>query len=399
YHALNQEGSLISGRVVATNQSLVLEQLRQQGLRPVEVEETVAENVVARSVRAGRRVARAQIEIFLRQLANLLTAGVPLSRALEIITRETTSASAPQHWSAIRDDVVGGSSLAAALSRWPELFSRVCLAMVRAGETGGFLNLALEQVADFQEREEDLKGRVKAALIYPALLAVLAGAVMIFLLIFFIPRFSAIFAEFGASLPELTRLVIALSQFLVRYGFLIVGVLAVLIVFLRGLLATEKGRRGWENFLLRIPLWGPAIAQLALVRFCRVLGTLLGAGVPLVTALHVAKEAVGYSLLSDGVATAIEEVKSGSSLAKGLAHQEKLFPATVLEMVAVAEESGQLDKELLRLATTYERDLDRKLRALVAVIEPALLFLMAAIVGTVVIGMLLPIFTLQELIR
>jgi len=398
YQALNQEGEVISGRLLAGNQSVALEQLRQQGLRPVEIKETGTE---VDTISGGKviPIKRVQVEVFLRQLANLLTAGVPLSKALEIITQEISSPSLRQEWTAIRDEVVAGSSLAAAFSRWPGLFSRICVAMVHAGETGGFLNQALEQIADFQEREQDLKGRVKAALIYPCLLAFLATGVMIFLLVFFIPRFSSLFAEFGASLPVLTRMIIKLSRLVFRYGFLLIAVIALLVISLQRVLTTEKGRRIKEKILLQLPLWGTTVSQFALIRFCRVLGTLLAAGVPLIAALNVAREAVGYSLLSDSVEKTISQVKSGSSLARGLAQEEKFFPLTVLEMVAVAEESGRLDRELIRLADTYEKELDRKLRALVAIIEPLLLFLMAGIVGTIVIGMLLPVFTLQELIR
>lgn len=401
YQALNASGEKVSGNLAAGSRTEVLETIGRQGLRPFLVKE-IGEGTTA----GGRRRlfnrtpgSPASVEAFTRQLANLLTAGVPLSRALDIVTRETSAAEVRQQWNTIRNDIKSGLSFANALSKWPKSFPPVYVAIVRAGETGGFLNLALEQIADFRAREQDLKGRVKAALIYPVLLAGLAGVVLIFLMTYFIPRFSAIFAEFGGSLPWLTRLIMNLSRWLVGHGLILAAAAAAAIVSLRRSLATETGQRALERAVLRLPGIGNVVARFALVRFCRMLGTLLGAGVPLVLALNVAREAIGNRTLSDAVTRAVDNVKGGASLAMGLASSERLFPPAVVEMVAVAEESGNLNKELIRLATSYESDLDRQLRMMVSVIEPVLLFLTAGIVGTVVIGMLLPVFTLQDLIR
>lgn len=345
------------------------------------------------------RVVQGNIEPLLRQLSNLLTAGIPLNRAIEIILREVSHPAVKKQWSAIHKDVIGGKSLADALAGWPGSFPSVCVAMVRAGETGGFLNLVLEQIADFRARENDLKGRVKSALVYPVLLVVTAAAVLTFLMLYFIPQFSLIFKEFGGSLPLLTRFIMSVSRWMLRYGLILAAVLIAGILGIRRSLSDMSSRRAMERVMLNVPVLGNVAVRFGLVRFCRMLGTLLAAGVPLVTALNIARESIGTQSLSDAVTGATEKVKNGLSLARGLAFNAKFFPASVIEMVAVAEESGNLDKELLRLAGTYETELDRHLRMLVALIEPALLFIMAVVVGTVVIGMLLPVFTLQELIR
>jgi type II secretory pathway component PulF len=271
--------------------------------------------------------------------------------------------------------------------------------MVRAGETGGFIDVALSQIADFQSRDQELKGRVKAALIYPCVLAFIASGVLIFLMTFFIPRFSKIFAEFGGALPIMTRVVVAASQWATRYALGFVVVLVILVLLTRRALASEAGRRAAEWLMFKTPGLGGVVAMFAVVRFCRMLGTLLGSGVPLVAALRVAREAIGHQTLQDAVGKAIEEVQRGASLSRSLAACPQLFTASISEMVAVAEESGRLDKELVRLAAAYEVLLDRRLRMLVSLVEPALLFIMAAIVGTIVVSMLLPVFTLQELIH
>jgi type II secretory pathway component PulF len=299
----------------------------------------------------------------------------------------------------VHDDVVEGTSLADALARWPRSFTPVYVAMVRAGETGGFLDVVLGQIADLRAREQDLKGRFKSALIYPMVLGVLAGLVLVFLLTYFIPRFSTIFSEMGGNLPWLTRAIVAASDAVTDYGLIILMAVVLVVVILKRALSSESGRRSLEKTLLAMPLVGRVVARFALVRFCRMLGTLLAAGVSLVTALRVAREAIGNQTLADTVSHAIEEVRRGAPLAQSLSRGSILFPGAVVEMVAVAEESGRLDKELDRLADTYEGELDRRLRMLVSLAEPALLFVMAGIVGTIVIGMLLPVFTLQELIH
>jgi type II secretory pathway component PulF len=222
---------------------------------------------------------------------------------------------------------------------------------------------------------------------------------MVFLLTYFIPQFSQIFADFGERLPALTRAVVAVSDVITDYGLLLVAGLVLAAIVGQRLLVSPGGRLAAERTLLATPLVGKVVARFALVRFCRMLGTLLEAGVPLVTSLKVAREAIGNQTLAAAVGRSIEQVQQGKPLARSLAASERLFPASVVEMIAVAEESGRLDKELTRLAGIYENELDRRLRMLVSLAEPALLFVMAAVVGTIVISMLLPVFTLQEYIR
>jgi len=400
YTALEKTGGKTSGMVSAEDRSAAIKQVIEKGLHPVLVEEHGgASGFPARGLLRRSRVSRASVASFTRELANLVAAGISLSRSLHILSSEASQPAARRQWAAVHDDVVGGASLADALAKWPRSFPPVYVAMVKAGETGGFLHVVLEQIADFQSRERDLKGRLKAACVYPAVLTVLASGVLVFLLTYFIPRFSAIFAEFGGALPWLTRAIVGASSTVMKYGLVIVGAGVLTVVIVRRALASESGRRSLEALTLGLPLVGDVVARFALVRFCRMLGTLLGSGVPLIVALQVAKEAIGNQTLADAVGEAVEQVQRGSPLARSLAACPRLFPASTIEMVAVAEESASLDKELLRLADTYESDLDRRLRMLVALAEPVLLFAMAAVVGTVVIGMLLPIFTLQELIR
>jgi len=400
YKALDSTGQSVTGSVTAASRTAAMDQVSQRGLVPVAIDEQAAASAAIKNQGPVRgRVSQAAAESFIRELSSLLAGAVPLSRALHILSREASQPAAKAQWTIIHDSVVGGQTLAEAMTGLPKTFTPVQVAMVRAGETGGFLDVVLGQIADFRARENDLKGRVKGAMIYPAVLATLSCVVMIFLLTFFIPRFSGIFSEFGAALPSLTLAIIAVSHVVSNYGLWVALAAIVGVVAAKRALATPAGRRQMERILLRAPAIGSIVARFAQVRFCRMLGTLLGAGVPLVNALKVAREAIGNQTLSDAVNSSIEEVQRGATLARSLAACPILFPPSVSEVIAVAEESGRLDSELIRLAAANETELDRRLRTLVTLAEPAMLFIMAAMVGTVVIGMLLPVFTLQDYIH
>ena len=404
YTALAKDGRRTSGSLSCESRAAAISEVARQGLHPISIEEKANGAAKLEHTHNGKapaigKVSHRAVEAFTRELANLLAGGVPLSRSLSLLRREASHAAARHLWSQIHDDVVGGTSLAAALAKFPRSFSTVYVAMVRAGEAGGFLDVVLAQLAEFRTREQDLKGKVKAAMIYPMILGILAVGVLIFLLTFFIPRFSSIFQQFGANLPALTLFIISASNLVKHYGLFVLGGVVMAVIVGKRLSATPEGRRMFEVAVLSVPVLGRVIAHFALVRFSRMLGTLVGAGVPLIASLRVAREAIGNQTLADTVLHAIEQVQQGAALSKSLVGNPRLFPASVVEMVAVAEETGRLDKELLRLAASYEADLDRQLRLLVAVAEPAMLFLMAGIIGTVVVGMLLPVFNLQDLIH
>ena len=290
------------------------------------------------------RITARVLENFTRLLSSLLAAGVPLSRALVILVREAASPIAGAKWKEVHDLVTDGVSLADAMGRSPETFPRVYVAMVEAGETGGFLDVVLSQIADFQAREKEMRSKVMTALLYPVILLVLALGVLIFLLVFFIPRFQSIFSGFGAKLPLLTQMIVATSDLMRHYGlFLAVGIGLAAFAF-RSWLVSEHGRRVWEGAILKSPVIGPLLAQFAMARFCRMLGTLLGAGVPLINGLNVARRSIGNEILVDAVSTSIDRVKEGKALGSSLGECRTLFSGSTLEMISVAEESGKLDR-------------------------------------------------------
>lgn len=411
YQALDRAGRRTTGTIPADNRAAAMDEVMGRGLVPVVVEEqrngnggggnghSTGGDLVKPGKAPPTRVSQSAVESFTRELANLLAAGLSLSRALHLLRREASSPAARYVWSRIHDDVVGGKSLAESLAKWPKTFSSVYIAMVRAGESGGFLHVVLQQIADFRTREQDLKGKVKAAMVYPIVLACFAFAVLAFLLTFFIPKFSGIFAEFGGKLPWLTQVMVAISNSVVRYAPIAIVAVAAGAFALRRALTSESGRRFIDRTVLKTPALGRVVARFALVRFCRMLGTLVAAGVPLVSALRTAKESLGNQTLGDAVAHAIEEVQRGTPLSRSLSSTPILFTPSVVEMVAIAEETGRLDSELQRLSLAYEQELDRNLRMLVALAEPLVLLLSAVVIGIVVLSMLLPILTLQDIVH
>ena len=411
YKGLQANGALAEGQLEAAGRAEAFRQMEGLGLRPISLAEKAAAaaqnngSALATSLasftlfKKSEKVSSRALENFTRLLSSLLAAGVPLSRALTILHKEASSPAAREKWKEIHSLVIDGMSLADAMARSPKVFPRVYTAMVQAGETGGFLDLVLAQIADFQSREKELRSKVMTAMLYPAILFALAIGVLIFLLTFFIPRFQTIFKGFGASLPWLTQAIITASEVVRHYGPLVLIGIALLIFFVRTWVLSEKGRRVWEGLILRAPIVGPLVAQFAMARFCRMLGTLLGAGVPLVQGLNVARKSIGNQILVDAVEQSIERVQQGGQLGASLADCKGLFPGSVLEMVSVAEESGKLDQELIRIATVTETDLDRELKMAVSLAEPLMLFLIAGFIGTIFVGMVMPIFSLQEHIK
>jgi type II secretory pathway component PulF len=410
YKALQLDGKVAEGQIEANGRHEAFRQMEGRGLKPIRLSEQKNGRPATAEPEPGpgasfklslgpKRISARMLENFTRLLSSLLAAGVPLSRALVILQKEAANPAAQAKWKEIHDLVVDGMPLADAMAKSPETFPRVYVAMVEAGETGGFLDLVLAQIADFQAREKEMRGKVMTALLYPVILLALALGVLVFLLVFFIPRFQTIFAGFGASLPMLTQLIVSISDLMRSYGLFIAVGIGLGIYLLRTWLVSEQGRRAWEGIMLRAPVVGPIVAQFAMARFCRMLGTLLRAGVPLINCLNVARRSIGNQALVDAVAHSIERVKEGKPLGPSLAGCRSLFPGSVLEMISVAEESGCLDQELVRIADVTESDLDRHLKAAVAMAEPLMLFLIAGFIGIIFIAMVIPIFTLQDHIK
>jgi type II secretory pathway component PulF len=411
YKALRADGQMAEGILDAPGRPDALRQMQTLGLRPVNLAEKIgaakknnSKNGSASAANfsfkfESKKVSGKELENFTRLLSSLLAAGVPLSRALVILAKEASTTAARTKWKEIHDLVIDGLSLSDAMAKSPETFPRVYVAMVEAGEAGGFLDVVLAQIAEFQAREKELKSKVLTAMLYPCILLVLAIGVLVLLLTVFIPKFQNIFNSMHSALPLITQIIIGASHVIRSYGLFVAIGLGVIIFLLRTWFISAKGKRVWEGIVLKTPLVGSLIGQFAMARFCRMLGTLIGAGVPLVQGLNVARRSIGNQILVDAVGQSIERVQQGGRLGQSLAPARTLFPGSVLEMISVAEESGKLDAELVRIAVVTEADLDRNLKTAVAFAEPLLLFMIAGFIGTIFIGMLLPVLTMSQNIK
>ncbi len=401
YKAKKEDGSIVAGTLQAESERSALDSLGRMGVFPIEVE-TRGENGKKEERAAPRRVVRrikaGDVALFTRQLADLLRAGVAINRALRTLSEQTSNRELSEIIAEIDKEVSAGKGLHEALGRFPKVFSSLYVSMVRAGETGGFLEDVLHRLAIFIEKDQELRSRVTAALAYPALLIVIGSFAVIFLMVFFIPRFSEIFAKMGGSLPTPTKIVMAVSYFFRDYWMVSFAGLVLLLLGWQQVAATVRGRRFVDRLKIRMPLFGDIVRKNSVSRFSRTLGTLLKSGVPILGALAISREAMGNVVLMEDIDEASAGVKQGRGLAEILRHS-RYFPAMVVDMIAVGEEGGNLDEVLINVADSYDLQVDRAVRVFISLFEPALLLIMAALVGFIVISMLLPVFTLSSMVK
>jgi type IV pilus assembly protein PilC len=420
YKARKFSGESVEGSVPADSERAALASLERMGLFPLDLrldpkdaavgtEDDVPANFLDKILR--RRVSAESAARFARELADLSGAGVPILRALDAISERVEGKKVI--WGAnekkedvrvrailrgVRRDVAGGASLADALARRPELFPEASIGVIRAGEAGGFLDEALRRVATFGEREVALKRRVRGALAYPILLCFLGAGAVGFLLAWVVPRFASIYKDLGGALPLPTRILVAIADFVGNdWYFLLAGIVAIGALSYR-LFGNEAGKQRFDRFCLHMPLLRGVIGLAALARFSRTLGTLLTSGVPILASLDVARGAVGNREFAARLADTIAPIREGSDLATPL-EATGLFPPAVIEMIAVGQESGALDKVLERVGDRADEEVDHALRVLVSVLEPLLVVLVAAVVFFVVLAALMPVFTLNTLVK
>lgn len=391
YRAADRRGHTVAGVMEAADLRTVVERLHQDAYYPIEVTERQGRRSFSGRIRGRDLVA------FTQQLATLLEAGLPLDRALTIQAELTTGTRLRAVTRALLESVRGGSSLGDALARHhPRPFSRLYVNMVRAGERSGALEATLRRLAALLEATQALRDALASALIYPALLTGVGAAAVIFLLTFVIPRFAEIFRELGGAIPAPTVVLLTVSDVLRRFWWLLgLGTLAVA-VGTRAMLATPRGRLGIDRLALRLPVFRDVVRGSETARFTRVLGTLLGSGVPLVLALAVVKDVLTNQVLARAVAGLGDAVKRGTGLHKPMA-AAGVFPPLAVHMVRVGEETGRLEDMLLTVGATFEEDTRRRLQRLVALAEPGIILVMGLVVGSIVVAMLLAIFSISEI--
>lgn len=396
YKARNLTGEIVSGSMFANTERDVVSALSGKSLFPVAVE-TEKEK---KQITFGGRVNDQKIAVFYEQLASLISNGVPMMRSLNILKEQTRI---PVFESALEDvisRVEDGATLSDSFARHPKIFSEMAVNMSRAGAEGGFLEDALSRVALFTEQQAELKSRTVGALIYPAVLATIGSIVVTVLIVFFVPKFGQMFDQLRAmgELPAITDWLLWFSDSIRRYGLLILGLIVILVLVARFQLKTESGRRLADRLKIKLPVLGPIFLSLAVGRFCRVLGTLLRNGVPILKALDISRDASGNKIISEAIAEAAENITSGESLSGPLGKSGH-FPRNVTEMISVAEESNTLDDVLINISDGLEKQTVRRLDLMVKLIEPLMLMVMAGIILIVVVALLLPIMKMGNVMQ
>jgi len=403
YKAVNTSGDVAAGELEAANESEIVDRLRDQGLMPMQVVATSDRPGIAKRPAerrrwfTSRRVTRNQVIAFTRELATLLHAGLTLDRALEIEISLAATPPMARLLQTIRDSLRGGKSLSQALDMHREVFSRFYVSIVRAGEAGGALGVVLTRLADTMERGKELRESVMGALIYPAILILVAVAAVIILLIFVVPQFETTFAQAGKALPLPTQIVIVAGTALRQYWWLMVLVGVAGVWLFRRRLRNPAVRFRWDQRLLRWPLIGDVVAKVEVARLTRTLGTLLGNGVTLLAGLAIVKETVTNTVLARALEGVITRLREGKGFGRPLA-ETGLYPRLATQMILVGEESGQLEEMLIRVADVYDREVAVSLKRFLAVLEPVLIVGLAVLVICIVLSIWLGIIGMTELV-
>jgi len=405
YRAVTAAGDVSSGELEAANESEIVDRLRDQGLLPMQIAESLGGAASAsqparpprQSLFAPKRVTRDNVLALTRDLATLLRAGLTLDRALELLISLATSQPVAAMLQGVRDEVRGGKSLSQALDARRDVFSRFYVNIVRAGEAGGALGTVLARLAETMERNKELRDSVRSALIYPTILIFVAVASIMILLIYVVPQFQTTFAQAGKALPIPTQVVITIGTFLRNWWWAVIPGVALAIAWFRHRGQIPSVRRARDTRLLRLPLVGDLIAKVEIARFARTLSTLLANGVTLLTGLGIVKETMSNVVLATGFDGVIVKLREGKGFGRPMA-ETGLYPRLATQMILVGEESGRLEEMLTRVADVYDREVATAIKRFLAVLEPVLILGLAVMVGGIVFSTLLGVMGMSELV-
>ncbi len=400
YRALTADGRSVDGSLNAPARQEAVAQLRNQGVRPLEVIEQTNSSLKAATQAAPKRgrVKQNDIQVFTAQLAALLRAGIVLSQALAILEEQTESAALSAILKDVREDIHGGASLSEALAKYPRQFPELYCSMIRVGESGGVLEVVLKQLASFMEKEQALKSNIMTALAYPMLVVLVGIGSIAVLVTFVIPRLGAVFADFGSKLPFLTAALIGLSDWVLRWGWLALIVTFGLGYMVRRYVDSDAGREKYDQLKENIPVLGSMLVKAQIARFSRTMGTLVKSGIPVLNALTLVVSTTSSSILRKALQDVCEKVKKGEGLSAPL-KETGFFPPMVTNLIAVGEQSGSLDEMLFQVADTFDVEVEQAIKRFITLFEPIVIILMALGVGSVLFAFLLPIMNISEMIQ
>jgi type IV pilus assembly protein PilC len=415
YVALDNRGAETKGSIEVASQNEAISRVKEMGLFPTKVAEAARAPVKGAKKAAGKASAKRgkkggamQINIpgfggkvkpkvlttFTRQLATLVDAGLPLLRGLRVLEKQERNATLKRIMGELALSIEGGSTFSEGLAQHPKVFNRLFINMVKAGELGGVLEVVLKRLAEFSEKAQKIKGKVKAALFYPVAVMIVAFGILILLMVFIVPQFQTVFNGMNMKMPGFTLLVLGISNMIKDHILVAAGILVVVVIaFMLTINKTKLGRLLWDKFTLKMPALGPVISKVAISRFTRTLGTLVSSGVPILQALTIVKETAGNVVISNAIVKVHESVKEGETITAPL-EASGVFPPMVVSMVDVGEQTGAMPEMLLKIADNFDEEVDNAVSAMTSLLEPIMIVFLAVIVGSIVIAMFLPLINM-----
>jgi len=392
-------GAIVTALIEASDKRTAMDKLRAQKLMVMDINEVTINPVVAvlKQINPFKpTVSSKELVLFSRQFSTLVTAGVPIVQGLGILIDQVESPFFKAIITKIREDIEQGISITDALKKHPKAFSELYVSMIKAGEVGGILDTILERLSTYLESTEELKGKVKGAMVYPAVISTVAGCVTLFLIIFIIPTFQSIFSSFGSELPLPTRVLIGLSGILRHYFILIIAFPIASFFGFKRIRDTDKGRYITDYYALKLPLFGILLKKLAVAKFSRTLGTLMKSGVPILQALETVGKTSGNTVVEKAIEMTCASVREGESIADPL-KKTAVFPPMVIQMVAIGEATGTLDTMLSKIADFYDQEVDVSVKGLTSMIEPLIMVAMGIVIGAIVLAMFMPMFEMGQM--
>jgi type IV pilus assembly protein PilC len=399
FKALDLTGTATRGEVEAEDKQSVAAQLRAKGLIVLDIEEQKPTDV-GDLLGRFKKVKPHELTVATRQLSTMISSGMSLLRALYVLEDQADNDKLKEAFSQVRKDVEAGISLSEALARHPDIFNELYIAMVAAGETGGILEGTLGRVADQLEKDDSLRRQVKAAMMYPTMIASFAGLVMIALVVFIVPVFEGVFKDFGGKLPAITQVTVTVSHFVTGRWYLCIALVWGTVWGFRKWKSTDKGREHWDRFKLKIP-WkiGDTVQKIALARFSRTFSALVAAGVPMLEAIEITGRTAGNKVVENAMVAVKESVTGGGTVSAPMRTAPEAFPTMVVQMLAVGEETGAMDTMLSKIADFYEDEVAAAIKALTSILEPLMIIIVGAMVGFIVISMYMPLFKVYDAIK
>ena len=398
YEATTKDGNIITGVLEAANESLAVDRIQDMGYFPIKISKAVErENIVVRLLLSVQnRVKEKDIISFTYQLGVLLDAGFALEKSLSILSDLSEKKKLKELINELVSQIRSGRPFSDALSRFPSVFPVFYVNMIKAGEAGGFLEDAVSKLAVYLENAQGLKEDVRSALIYPAILSLVGGAAVVVLLTFVVPKFTQIFSDMGEALPLPTVILLAISNGLIRYWWVFILLFIGAFIFIKQYIKSERGRKAWDRMKFSVPVFGNLYKEVAVSRFARTLGTLLGSGVPILGAFQIVKGTLGSEKISEIISSVRESARKGRGISESLKKSD-IFPPLAVHMVAVGEETGRLDEMLIKIADRFDIEVRTTIKRMLSLLEPVLILFMGLVVGFIVISMLMAIFSINEL--